>query len=64
MCMIEAIDIMPDGGKDLFLSINHQELEERARQLYVDRPELRPEPWSPTKSKNEFIKAYRRLPNV
>ena len=61
MCMIEGFDLMPDGGKDLLLSIDHKALESRARTLYELYPALRPQPWSPRYTDQMFKLKYKEL---
>ena len=61
--LIESFDLMPNNGKDLWWTVGQPEEIELARELYISRPELRPEAWSPTESCKNFVARYLELKN-
>lgn len=58
MCLIESFDLLPSRGKNWGY---YEELRPRAMELYVERPELRPECWAPGEARKRFIDRFRIL---
>ena len=59
MCLIEATALMPTKARNWGEPLASFRTE--ALDLYIDRPELRPEPWTPEESKDRFLCRYLEL---
>lgn len=58
MVLIESFDLLPSKGKEWGY---YDEFRQKALELYVDRPELRPEGWSPEEAYERFMARYFEL---
>lgn len=58
MGLIESFDLMPNNGADLWWTVGSSDELAVARELYISRPELRPEPWSSEETCSMFVARY------
>jgi hypothetical protein len=58
MVLIESFDLLPSKGKEWGY---YEEFRQMALELYVDRPELRPEGWTPEDAYVRFMERYKEL---
>jgi len=58
MCLIEAFDLLPSKGKSWGY---YEAMRPKAMNLYIERPELRAECWSPQKAYSRFMLRYHEL---